>query len=98
MAKRILIKPLITEKSDQLNDRFNKVSFVVDKTANKIEIKAAVEEMYKVNVDKINTSILPGKLKVKFTRGGLQKGRKPSYKKAIVTLSEGESIDLFGEL
>ncbi|GAA5221834.1 50S ribosomal protein L23 [Membranihabitans marinus] len=98
MAKRVLIKPLITEKSDQLNDQFNKVSFVVDKTANKIEIKAAVEEMYKVNVDKINTSILPGKLKVKFTRGGLQKGRKSSYKKAIVTLSEGESIDLFGEL
>lgn len=98
MAKRVLIKPLITEKSDMLNDQLNKVSFVVDKAANKIEIRKAVEAMYNVNVDKINTAVLPGKLKVKYTKRGLQRGRVSAYKKAIVTLAEGDSIDLFGEL
>ncbi|WP_236980495.1 50S ribosomal protein L23 [Membranihabitans maritimus] len=98
MANRVLIKPLITEKSDVLNDQLNKVSFIVDKKANKIEIRNAVESMYNVSVDSVNTAVLPGKLKVKFTRGGVQRGRKPSYKKAIVTLVEGEQIDLFGEL
>lgn len=98
MAKRILIKPLITEKTDQLNDKLNKVTFVVDKRANKIEIKKAVEERYAVEVDKVNTGIMPGKLRVKFTRSGLQRGRLSGFKKAIVTLADGEEIDLYGEL
>ncbi len=98
MAKRILIKPLITEKSDILNDKLNQVTFVVDRKANKIEIRKAIEQRYNVEVDSVNTGIMPGKLRKKFTRDGLQKGRIPSFKKAIVTLAEGEEIDLYGEL
>ncbi len=98
MAKRILIKPLITEKSDLLNENLNQVTFVVDRKANKIEIRKAVEDRYNVAVESVNTGILPGKLKTKFTRDGLQRGRIPSFKKAIVTLAVGEEIDLYGEL
>lgn len=98
MAKRVLIKPLITEKSDMLNEKLNQVTFVVDRKANKIEIRKAVEERYNVAVDAVNTGIMPGKLRQKFTRGGLQKGRIPSFKKAVVTLAVGEEIDLYGEL
>lgn len=98
MAKRILIKPLITEKSDLLNDKLNQVTFVVDRKANKIEIRKAIEQRYNVEVDAVNTGIMPGKLRKKFTRDGLQRGRISSFKKAIVTLAEGEEIDLYGEL
>lgn len=98
MAKRILIKPLITEKTDRLNDKLNQVTFVVDRKANKIEIRKAVEERYNVDVESVNTGIMPGKLRQKFTRSGLQRGRISSFKKAIVTLAVGEEIDLYGEL
>ncbi len=98
MAKRILIKPLITEKSDMLNDKLNQVTFVVDKKANKIEIRKAVEERYNVGVESVNTGIMPGKLRQRSTRTGIQRGRLPSFKKAVVTLAVGEEIDLYGEL
>lgn len=98
MAKRILIKPLITEKTDRLNEKLNQVTFVVDRKANKIEIRKAVEDRYSVDVEHVNTGIMPGKLRQKFTRNGLQKGRVSSFKKAIVTLADGEEIDLYGEL
>lgn len=98
MAKRVLIKPLITEKTDQLNEKLNQVTFVVDRKANKIEIRKAVEERYNVEVNQVNTGIMPGKLRQKFTRHGLEKGRLSSFKKAIVTLAIGEEIDLYGEL
>lgn len=98
MAKRILIKPLITEKSDQLNDKLNQVTFVVDKKANKIEIRKAVEARYNVAVESVNTGIMPGKLRKKFTRNGLQLALISGFKKAVVTLAVGEEIDLYGEL
>jgi large subunit ribosomal protein L23 len=98
MNKTILIKPLITEKSEGLSEKLTKYSFVVKKDANKIEIRKAVEGMYNVTVKAVNTVIVPGKSKVKNTRSGLQRGRKPAFKKAIVTLSEGEEIDFFGDL
>jgi len=66
--------------------------------ANKIEIKSAVERLYGVTVESVNTMIMPGKTKVRNTRSGLQKGKKPSFKKAIVRLSEGEEIDFFGDI
>lgn len=98
MAKRILIKPLITEKTDQLNDKLNQVTFVVDKKANKIEIRKAVERHYNVSVTSVNTGIMPGKLRVRFTRAGLERGRLSGFKKAVVTLAPGDEIDLYGEL
>lgn len=99
MAKqKIIIKPLITEKSENLSENLVQYSFVVDKKANKIEIRKAIEEMYSVTVDSVNTLVMPGKSKIKNTRSGLQKGRKPSFKKAIVKLSEGEEIDFFGDI
>ncbi|MFT6807674.1 MAG: large subunit ribosomal protein L23 [Saprospiraceae bacterium] len=98
MAKEILIKPLITEKSENISETLSQYTFVVNRKANKIEIRKAIEGMYNVTVDSVNTMIVPGKTKIKNTRSGLQKGRKPSFKKAIVTLSEGEEIDFFGDL
>jgi large subunit ribosomal protein L23 len=98
MAKRILIKPIITEKADMLSEKLAQYSFVVDRKANKIEIKKAVEDMFNVHVESVNTMILPGKVKNRSTRTGILRGRKPAYKKAVVTLAEGETINLFGDL
>lgn len=70
-------------------------SFVVDKKANKLEVKTAVESFYNVKVIDVNTAVVPGKAKSRFTKAGLIKGIKPSYKKAVVTVAEGDSIDLF---
>jgi large subunit ribosomal protein L23 len=99
MAKKnVLIKPLITEKAEALAEDNNKYSFVVDKRANKVEIKKAVEEMYNVTVDRVNTAVMPGRFVNRSTRSGMIQGRKPSFKKAIVTLAYGDEIDFFGDL
>ena len=98
MAKTILIKPLITEKSETLSEELNQYSFNVEKKANKIEIKKAVEEIYRVSVESVNTMIIPGKAKNRSTRSGILKGRVSPYKKAVITLSEGEEIDFFGDI
>ncbi len=98
MAKTILIKPIITEKAEMLSDKRNQYSFLVDKGANKIEIKKAVEGMYQVSVESVNTLVMPGKEKNRSTRSGLIRGRKPSFKKAVVTLAAGEEIDFFGDI
>lgn len=98
MAKSILIKPIITEKSERLSEKTGQYSFIVNKSANKIEIKNAVKNAYDVKVESVNTMIMPAKAKNRNTRSGLIKGRVSSYKKAIVTLSAGEEIDFFGEL
>lgn len=98
MAKEILIKPLVTEKTDILSEKFNQYTFVVNKKANKVEVRKAVEELYGVQVNSVNTMIMPSKTKVRNTRGGVQRGRVSSFKKAIITLAEGEEIDFYGEL
>ncbi|MGH1433513.1 MAG: 50S ribosomal protein L23 [Lewinella sp.] len=98
MAKPILIKPLITEKAETLSEGLNKYSFVVAKTANKVEIRKAVQDMYGVNVTSVNTAIMPGKAKNRTTKSGVLKGRVSAYKKAVVTLVEGEEIDFFGDI
>jgi large subunit ribosomal protein L23 len=98
MAKTILIKPLITEKAETLSTKGGQYSFVVNKDANKIEIKKEVERMYQVTVESVNTLVMPGKQKNRSTRSGMLRGRKPSFKKAIVTLSAGEEIDFFGDI
>ncbi len=98
MANTILIRPLITEKTELLSGGRNQYTFVVHKKANKVEIKKAVEEMYNVAVESVNTLIMPGKVKTRSTKSGILKGRQPSIKKAIITLTEGEEIDFFGEI
>lgn len=98
MAKNILIKPMLTEKSEYLSENLNKYSFVVNKKANKIEIKKAIEDLYQVNVESVNTTIMPSKTKSRNTKSGLIRGRISSYKKAIITLAEGEELDFFGDI
>lgn len=91
----VLVEPVVTEKVNSQMERSGRYTFVVDKKANKLEIKKAVEEFYGVKVQGVNTIVVPGKSKSRFTKGGFIQGVKPSYKKAVVTLAEGESIDLF---
>jgi large subunit ribosomal protein L23 len=91
----ILKKPLVTEKFTSINEKLNKVSFVVAKTATKTEIKKAVEEMYGVNVTNVNTMVYAGKAKSRITEKGFFNGSKPSFKKAVITLQEGQKIDFF---
>lgn len=87
----ILIKPLLTEKMTALKESENRVSFVVDKRANKIEVKKAVEEAFKVKVAAVNVMNLLGKKK----RLGRFAGKRPDWKKAIITLKKGEKLELF---
>ena len=97
MARFTLIKPLITEKSEGISDKLGRYTFVVDRKANKLQIKKAIEEMYTVNVKAVNTAVIPGKAKTRYTKTGLVRGVKPAFKKAIITLQDGDSIDFFGE-
>jgi large subunit ribosomal protein L23 len=94
-ASDVLIKPILSEKANKLAEKANRYSFVVDKKANKLEIKKAVEAFYGVQVSEVNTLVMPSKLKAKYTKAGYVVGRKPSKKKAIVTVAEGETIDLY---
>ena len=92
-AKDIIIRPIITEKSMQLTDNNNTVTFVVAKNANKTEVKLAVEELFKVKVDRVNTI----NVRAKKARQGQYQGFKSGYKKAIIKLAEGHTIDIFEE-
>lgn len=91
---QILKKPLVTEKLTTLNEK-GKYAFEVARDANKVEIKKAVEKLYGVTVEKVSTMRVQGKLKTKNTKAGVVSGRKASYKKAIVSLKEGEFIDFY---
>ena len=94
----ILIKPIVTEKSNKLTDQRRTYAFRVNRKANKLEIKKAVEDFYGITVVDVNTVVVPGKSKSKFTKGGFISGRKPAYKKAYVSVAEGESIDLYANI
>ncbi len=94
----ILIKPLVTEKMTDQGEVLNRFGFIVTRSANKIQIKKAVEEMYSVNVVAVNTMIYAGKSKSRFTRTGIIKGSSKSFKKAIVTLAEGDTIDFYSNI
>ena len=93
----VLIKPILTEKASSSNEK-GKFVFVVDKNANKIQIKNAVENTYDVKVINVNTMNVLGKSVSKFTKTGIINGRKSSYKKAIVQLKEGEFIDFYSQV
>lgn len=93
----ILKSPLVTEKISALNEK-GKYGFLVDVKANKLEIRQEVEKIYGVNVERVNTLSVMGKKKVRFTKAGTLAGRKPNYKKAIVTLAKGEVIDFYSNV
>ena len=92
---KILIRPLYTEKIAKLQDEENKYAFEVDRGSNKIEIRREIENRFDVKVTKIQTMLVRGKMRQQMTRAGRFYGRRPDWKKAIVTLAEGQNIDLF---
>ena len=94
----ILYKPIVTEKMTGQGEDLNKFGFVVDIRANKVQIKKAVEEMYGVTVDTINTMKYGGKKKSRITKSGIISGKTNSYKKAIVTLADGDTIDFYSNI
>ena len=94
----ILVKPIITEKMTAQAEKLNRYGFVVAKDANKLEIKGAIEKMYGVKVDSVNTQQYVGKVKTRNTTRGIAIGRVNRYKKAIVTLKQGEIIDFYASI
>lgn len=94
----ILIKPIVTEKMTAQGEDFNRYGFVVDSQANKLQIKKAVEDLYNVKVSEVNTMRYSGKRKQRYTKSGLSVGKTPAYKKAVVTLAEGEVIDFYSNI
>jgi large subunit ribosomal protein L23 len=94
----ILIKPIVTEKANTQSEDLNRYGFVVDKRANKLQIKKAIEALYDVTVASVNTMHYPGKRKMRYTRTGMISGKTISFKKAIITLAEGDSIDFYSNI
>ena len=94
----VLIKPILTEKANLQQDKLRTYAFKVGKLANKLEIKKAVEEFYGVTVTGVNTSVSPGKHKARQAKRKMVVGTRPAYKKAFVTVAEGESIDLYSNI
>ena len=94
----ILVKPVLTEKANNQQEKLRRYAFKVNRKANKLEIKKAVEEFYGVSVIDVNTVVVPVKNKTRFTKAGFIKGVKPAYKKAYVTVAEGETIDLYSNI
>lgn len=94
----VLIKPVLSEKVNKQTEKFNRYTFIVDRKANKLEIKKAVEDFYGIQVEEVNTLVMPSKAKSRNTKAGVVSGRKSAKKKAIVTIAKGESIDLYGNV
>ncbi len=94
----VLVKPILTEKANGQQEKLRRYAFRVNKKANKLEIKKAIEEFYGVTVTDVNTAVAPGKNKTRYTKAGFIQGAKPSYKKAFVTVAEGEAIDLYANI
>jgi large subunit ribosomal protein L23 len=94
----IIIKPIVTEKMTALTEKLNRYGFRVQPDANKIEIARAIQEMYNVTVLDVNTMNYRGKNKSRYTKSGMVKGKESSFKKAIVTLKEGDVIDFYSNI
>ena len=90
-----IIKPIVTEKMTALTEKENKFGFI---EANKVQIKSEIEARYNVHVTAVNTMVYAGKNKSRYTRAGLVRGRSNAFKKAIVTLKEGETIDFYSNI
>ena len=93
-----IVKPLVTEKMTDITEKQNKFGFIVRPEANKLQIKAEVEATYGVTVTDVNTMNYAGKNKSRYTKAGLLQGRTNAFKKAVVTLKEGESIDFYSNI
>ena len=91
----IIIKPLVTEKMTAITEKLNRFGFIVRPEANKLEIKSEIEALYNVTVVDVNTLRYSGKSKSRYTKSGIINGRTNAYKKAIVTLKEGDTIDFY---
>lgn len=94
----IIIKPIVTEKMTVQGEKLNRYGFIVDREANKLQIKAAVEQMYNVSVASVNTLNYHGKKKSRFTKAGVLRGRMNHYKKAYVTLAGDDKIDFYANI
>ena len=94
----IIKKPVITEKMTAISEKLNRYAFIVDVRANKLQIKQAVQELYGVQVAAVNTLRYDGKLKSRYTKTGIIEGKRDAFKKAIVTLAKGETIDFFSNI
>lgn len=95
---QIVIKPIITEKMTATTEDMNRYGFIVKNDANKIQIKDAVEKLYGVNVEKVWTMRYAGKTKSRFTKTGLISGKSGAYKKAMISIADGETIDLYSNI
>lgn len=94
----ILVRPIITEKATEDSEERNRFAFEVASDANKLQVKTAVEDIYGVNVEKVRTIIVPGKRKMRYTKKGMVMGNTGKYKKAIVEVRSGETIDLYSNI
>ena len=94
----IIIKPIVTEKLTAQGEKLNRYGFVVDRKANKLQIKAEVEKLYGVNVADVNTVNYHGKRKSRYTKAGLLTGRMNHFKKAFVTLAGDDKIDFYANI
>ncbi len=94
----VLKKPLITEKMTKTSEKLGQYGFIVDQNANKVQIKKAVEKMYNVTVDSVNTLIVASKRKTRYTKTGFVSGSTGTYKKAVVTLKKGDTIDFYSNI
>jgi len=96
--RKVLIRPIVTEKMNDISEGEGKYGFMVDVKANKIEIADAIKQKFNVEVVDVNTMRYKGKRKTQFTKRGRFEGKKPQFKKAIIKLKEGQTIDLYGEV
>ena len=94
----IIIKPIVTEKLTVQGEKLNRYGFIVDREANKLQIKAAVEQLYNVTVADVNTVNYHGKRKSRYTKAGMLTGRANHYKKAYVTLAGEDKIDFYANI
>ncbi|WP_298302728.1 50S ribosomal protein L23 [Hydrotalea sp.] len=94
----ILIKPILSEKANAQQEKLRRYTFKVVRAANKLQIKQAIESFYGITVVDVNTVVVPGKNKTRYTKAGFIKGKKSSYKKALVTVAEGDTIDLYANI
>ena len=94
----VILKPIITEKMTQMGEKLNRYGFLVDKRANKLEIKKAIKDVYGVEVASINTMLYYGKSKTRYSKAGFITGKSNAFKKAIITLAKGETIDFYSNI
>jgi large subunit ribosomal protein L23 len=94
----IIVRPLVTEKMNAQADSLKKYGFIVNNKANKVQIKRAVENLYGVTVESVNTMFYAGKRKSRYTRTGFVSGRRNAFKKAVITLRDGDTIDFYSNI